>query len=72
MTFCSPNDEYRFKKIEKLIGQKIAIAEMPDAVEITETPYEENQLMLREIDMQRRKEDPEFKGAFHEKKPYKK
>ena len=43
---------------------------VPAEVEIVETPYEENQLILRELDMQRRKEDPEFQGAFHEKKPY--
>jgi ATP-dependent RNA helicase RhlE len=72
VTFCSPNDEYRFRKIEKLIGQKIPVAQLPGSVEVSETPFEEQQLILREIDMQRRKEDPEFKGAFHEKKPYKK
>jgi ATP-dependent RNA helicase RhlE len=68
ITFCSPNDEYHLKKIQKLIGQKIPVFEIPPDVEIAETPYEENQLMLREIDDQRRKEDPEFQGAFHEKK----
>ena len=68
VTFIIPNDEYHFKKIEKLIGQKVPVDELPDAVEIAETPFEENQFMLREIDMQRRKEDPDFKGAFHEKK----
>jgi ATP-dependent RNA helicase RhlE len=41
---------------------------MPEAVEIPETPFEEKQEMLREIDEQRKKEDPNFKGAFHEKK----
>ena len=29
---------------------------------------EEQQEMAREIDVQKRREDPEFKGAFHEKK----
>ncbi len=68
ITFCAPNDEYHLKKIQKLIGQKIPVEEIPVEVEIVETPYEEKQEILREIDMQRRKEDPEFKGAFHEKK----
>jgi ATP-dependent RNA helicase RhlE len=68
ITFCSPNDEYHLKKIQKLIGQKIPVVEIPDGVEITDTPYEEKQTMLREIDMQKRRDDPEFKGAFHEKK----
>ena len=68
ITFCSPNDEYHLKKIQKLIGQKIPVVDIPEDVEIVETPFEENQMILREIDDQRRKEDPEFKGAFHEKK----
>jgi len=68
ITFCSPNDEYHLKKIQKLIGQKIPVFELPDEIEIPETPFEENQEMLREIDTQRKKENPEFKGAFHEKK----
>ena len=68
ITFCAPNDEYHLKKIQKLIGQKIPVEEIPAEVEITETPFEESQLMLREIDTQRKKEDPEFTGAFQEKK----
>ena len=68
ITFCAPNDEYHLKKIQKLIGQKIPVEELPEEVEITETPFEERQAILREIDMQRLKEDPEYKGAFHEKK----
>ncbi|MDB5011529.1 MAG: rhlE 1, partial [Mucilaginibacter sp.] len=35
---------------------------------IEATPYEEKQDQNKEIDMQKRREDPEFKGAFHEKK----
>jgi len=68
ITFCAPNDEYHLKKIQKLIGQKIPVEELPEEVEIVETPYEEKQEILREVDMQRRKDDPDFKGAFHEKK----
>jgi ATP-dependent RNA helicase RhlE len=68
ITFCAPNDEYHLKKIQALIGQKIPVEEIPAEVEIAETPYEERQEILREIDMQRKREDPEFRGAFHEKK----
>ena len=70
ITFCAPNDEYHLKKIQKLIGQKIPVFEIPKEVEIAETPYEEQQLILREIDMQRRKDDPEYQGAFHQKKNF--
>ena len=41
---------------------------VPRNVEIPETGYDENQAMLREIDSQKRKLDPDFKGAFHVKK----
>jgi ATP-dependent RNA helicase RhlE len=68
ITFCTPADEYHVKKIQKLIGQKIPVQPLPPAIEIEETPFEENQMMLREIDSQRKKEDPEYKGAFQEKR----
>ena len=68
ITFCAPNDEYHLKKIQKLIGQKIPVQIMPEHIEITETPYEERQAILREVDMQRRKDNPAYQGAFHEKK----
>ncbi len=68
ITFCSPNDEYHVLKIQKRIGQKIPVQPLPKSVKIEETPLEENQMMLREIDAQRKKEDPEFQGAFQEKK----
>jgi ATP-dependent RNA helicase RhlE len=68
ITFVSPDDEYHLKKIQKLIGQKIPVDPIPEGVEILETPYEENQSMLREIDNQKRREDPEYTGAFQEKK----
>jgi len=70
ITFCSPDDEYHLKKIQKLIGQKIPVKDIPGEVEITETPFEEKQHQLREIDNQRKKDDPEFAGAFQEKRPH--
>jgi ATP-dependent RNA helicase RhlE len=72
MTFCSPAEEYYIKKIEKLIRQKIPVFEIPSGVFIDETPYEEQQAIAKEIDDQKRKENPDFKGAFHEKKYEKK
>jgi ATP-dependent RNA helicase RhlE len=42
--------------------------ELPAEVEILDTPFDERQDMLREIDRQKRKENPEFTGAFHDKK----
>lgn len=68
ITFMTPAEEYHLAKIEKIIRTTIPLEEIPASVEILETPVEEKQLMLREIDAQRKKEDPDFKGAFHEKK----
>lgn len=68
MTFVNEAEEYHIKKIEEIIKLDIPKAEIPEEVEITETPFDEKQIMLREIDRQKRKENPDFKGAFHEKK----
>jgi len=68
ITFCSPSEEYYIEKIEKLIRQNIPLLAIPENVFIDDTPYEERQYMAREIDQQKRRENPAFKGAFHEKK----
>ncbi|MES2266095.1 MAG: DEAD/DEAH box helicase [Bacteroidota bacterium] len=68
ITFAVPSEEYYINKIQKLIRQTIPVHKIPDEVFIEETPYQERQDQAREIDLQKRKEDPDFKGAFHEKK----
>jgi ATP-dependent RNA helicase RhlE len=68
VTFCNPTEVYYVGKIQKLIRQTIDVYPIPDDVFIEETPYEERQEQNKEIDLQKRKEDPDFKGAFHEKK----
>ncbi len=68
ITFVNDADEYHLNEIVKLIRQPVPEKQIPSVVEIPETLYDEQQLMLREIDRQRRKEDPDFKGAFHEKR----
>jgi ATP-dependent RNA helicase RhlE len=67
ITFVTKAEEYHIKKIEELIREKIPVKDLPTSVEISETSREEAQEMAREIDRQKRKEDPEFKGAFHER-----
>ncbi len=68
ITFVTRAEEYHIERIEKIIGLKIPVKEMPAEVEVAETTFEEAQLMAREIDRQKRLDDPEFKGAFHKKK----
>ncbi len=68
ITFYTEAEEYHLQKIEKLISMEIPEQPLPDGVEIHKTPFEEAQAMAREIDNQKRRENPDFKGAFHEKK----
>jgi len=68
ITFLTIAEEYHIKKIEKIIRMEIPREEIPAEVEIEKTPFDEQQTLLREVDDQRKKEDPTFKGAFHEKK----
>lgn len=68
ITFSNPAEQYYIHKIEKLIRQQIPVLDIPEKVFIEETPYEERQAIAKQIDDQKRKENPDFKGAFHEKK----
>jgi len=68
LTFCTPAEKYYIQKIQKLIRQEITVVPLPEEVFVDETPYEERQAIAKAIDDQKRKEDPDFKGAFHEKK----
>ena len=68
ITFATKAELYHVEKIEKLIRGKIPVKSMPDEIEITKTPNAEAQAMALAIDKQKRKDDPDFKGAFHEKK----
>nr|MBP6410038.1 DEAD/DEAH box helicase [Pseudarcicella sp.] len=72
ITFSTIAEAYHIKKIEKIINQKIPLLALPDDLRIEETPFLESQAMLKVIDDQRKKEDPDFQGAFHEKKIIKK
>ena len=68
ITFVNKAEEYHIVKIEELIKEKIERRTLPGNVILFETPKWESQLMAREIDNQRKKEDPTFQGAFHDKK----
>ncbi len=68
ITLVTDAEKYHIDKIQKIIREKISVKILPVHIEIADTPYDEAQDMAREIDRQKRYEDPEFKGAFHEKK----
>ncbi|MCV9389253.1 DEAD/DEAH box helicase [Reichenbachiella ulvae] len=68
ITFSNDAEQYHIKKIEALIDKTIPVSTLPEAVAIEKTPFEEKQKMLRELDYLKKKENPDYKGAFHEKK----
>jgi ATP-dependent RNA helicase RhlE len=68
ITFVTMAEAYHVQKIESLINQPIPREPLPESLVLEETPFAEQQAMLREVDDQRKKENPDFKGAFHEKK----
>jgi ATP-dependent RNA helicase RhlE len=68
ITFANPLELFAVAEIEKLIQTPINRCSIPARVTIEKTPFIEAQEMLREIDNIKKREDPDFKGAFHEKK----
>jgi ATP-dependent RNA helicase RhlE len=68
ITFVTKAELYHIEKIEKLIREKIPVKKLPEEVEVAKTSFAEAQAMALDIDWQKKKEDPDFKGAFHEKK----
>ena len=68
ITFVTKAEEHHIKNIEEIIREKIPVRPLPKGVVVEETSAEEQQSQNREIDRQKRKADPTFKGAFHESK----
>jgi ATP-dependent RNA helicase RhlE len=68
ISFVDQSEEYHLTNIQKIIRQTIPVFEIPEAVKIEKTEPEEKQDHAREMDRQKRLDDPDFKGAFHEKK----
>ncbi|MEM8566077.1 MAG: DEAD/DEAH box helicase [Bacteroidota bacterium] len=68
ITFANQAELLHVKKIESVINEKIPVLKVPSQVVITKTEKAEQISIEREIDAFKRKENPEFKGAFHEKK----
>lgn len=68
ISFINPAEVYHFERIEEIIRMEVPEVQIPEEVDIAKTPFEESQAYAREIDNQKRKENPDFKGGFHEKK----
>ncbi|MCG8477160.1 MAG: DEAD/DEAH box helicase [Cytophagales bacterium] len=71
-SFINEYEEIQFRKIEKLIQKNIEELKIPEEVTIAKTDFQEQQDIARAIDDYKKKLDPTYKGAFHEKKNPKK
>ncbi|HEY3388209.1 MAG TPA: C-terminal helicase domain-containing protein, partial [Prolixibacteraceae bacterium] len=68
ISFIGPEEDFHLENIEKLIRMKIEELPFPDNIDVVPLSRPEKQSIDREIDRQKRLVNPEFKGAFHEKK----
>ena len=68
ISFIGPEEDFHLRNIEQLIRMKIEELQLPETIDIIPLSKPEKQVIDREIDRQKRLADPEFKGAFHEKK----
>ena len=68
ITLQNPSERYAIERIESLTGENIAKLTVPEHLTLHETPRNEKQTQARTIDREMRKRDPNYQGAFHEKK----
>ena len=68
ITFANELEMFSVAKIEALIQNTITRHNLPSEVFVEKTPFIESQEIARAIDDLKKKDDPDFKGAFHEKK----
>ena len=69
-TLYDPSEKMYLSAVESHLPSKNEIinSPMPDSIPIEETPPWEAKQMAKDIDWQKRNADPNYKGAFHEKK----
>ncbi|QZT36323.1 DEAD/DEAH box helicase [Halosquirtibacter xylanolyticus] len=68
ISFIAEDELFHKDRIQELMRADIEEMPMPSEVEIIPISKKEKLAQLREIDKQKRENDPDFKGAFHEKK----
>jgi ATP-dependent RNA helicase RhlE len=68
ISFVNEVEEIHLSEIEKLTGGKIEELPVPTNVNLPQTSKEEIKQIAMEIDKIKKAKDPDFKGAFHEKK----
>lgn len=68
ITFANKVEVLHLQKIEKLIRERIPEKPLPAGLQLFDTPKDEQLQIEREIDRMKIKDNPAYKGAFHEKK----
>jgi len=68
ITFANEFEMIHLQRIKKMSQSQLKELTIPKAVKIEETPKEERLAIARKIDYLKQKEDPTYKGAFHDKK----
>ena len=72
ISFSDPSEKYFVKLIEELIGMEIPVFDNPEEMQIMDFLPRELREMEIEIDRQKQLRDPNYKGAFHDRKNSKK
>ena len=68
LTLVDPAEKFAMERIESLTGESLLDFPAVPELETFETPRREKQNQAREIDRELKKRDPNYQGAFHEKK----
>lgn len=68
LTLVDPAEKFALERIESLTGESLLDFPAVPELEPFETPRWEKQNQAREIDRELKKRDPNYQGAFHEKK----
>ena len=63
-----PAEKFALERIESLTGESLLDFPAVPELETFETPRREKQNQAREIDRELKKRDPNYQGAFHQKK----
>ena len=71
ISICDPTEERHIALIENLIREQIPVFDLPAEVPIRDPLPGELKKMAREIDLKKQQDDPNYKGAFHKRKPRK-
>lgn len=67
-TLVDPSEGYALKRIESLTLQPLAPMEVPEDLPVFETSAAEKKIHARRIDAEMKRLDPNYQGAFHERK----